>query len=352
MKRYCVAVLAPKDYEDTERGKDLIYFASKENDIDLIFVDGESPMDKIIEECTNVKSIITQGVYKYITELAKNLESLKLIQTPSAGTDWLEKSKLYELGVSVSNNGGGNAVAVAEHAIALMFSVNRKLDLQISNLKSGNYQDFAIPDLMDDIKYTKNPSSTYTPGSWNRTEYHTLVGKKIGIIGLGRIGSRVAKRLYGWECELLFHDVAKFPDLYIKETNAKQVSLDELLSSSDIVTLHVPLEKTTKHMISTDELKMMKSNAILINTSRGSVVDEQALIEALNQKIIFGAGLDVTEIEPIEMNNPLLDIENVILTPHFATRAYESEINIASFAVKNASKAARGDNPDSVVPPV
>ena len=103
-------------------------------------------------------------------------------------------------------------------------------------------------------------------------------------------------------------------------------------------------------MISTDELKMMKSNAILINTSRGSVVDEQALIEALNQKIIFGAGLDVTEVEPIEMDNPLLHLENVILTPHFATRAYESEINIASFAVKNASKVARGDKPDSVPP--
>ena len=100
-------------------------------------------MDKIIEECTNVKSIITQGVYKYITELAKNLDSLKLIQTPSAGTDWLEKSKLYELGVSVSNNGGGNAVAVAEHAIALMFSVYRKLDLQISNVKSDS-----VPSLM------------------------------------------------------------------------------------------------------------------------------------------------------------------------------------------------------------
>ena len=151
MKRYSVAVLAPKGYEETERGKDLIYFASKEHDVDLIFVDGELSLDKIIEECTNVKSIITQGVYKYITELAKNLDSLKLIQTPSAGTDWLEKSKLYELGVSVSNNGGGNAVAVAEHAIALMFSVYRKLDLQISNVKSGNYQDFAVPDLMDDI---------------------------------------------------------------------------------------------------------------------------------------------------------------------------------------------------------
>ncbi len=352
MERFSIAVLAPKDYDKSERGKDLIHFAEIEKDIDLIFVDGDDSIENIVEKCVNVKSIITQGVYKYITDLAMKLNSLKLIQTPSAGTDWLEKSKLYEMGVSVSNNGGGNAVAVAEHAIALMFAVNRKFDLQISNVKSGNYQDFAIPDLMDNIKFTNNKPSTYTPGTWNRKEYHTLAGKKVGIIGLGRIGSRVAKRLAGWECDLIYHDIANFSSQYINETNAKKVNLHELLSTSDIVTLHVPLERTTKHMISSEEFNIMKPNSILINTSRGPVVDEKALIEALNQKEIFGAGLDVTETEPIEMDNPLLKLENVILTPHFATRAYESEINIASFAVRNASKVARGESPESVVPPV
>ena len=116
--------------------------------------------------------------------------------------------------------------------------------------------------------------------------------------------------------------------------------------------MHVPLERTTHHMLSVQEFIKMKNNAVLINTSRGPVVDEKALIDALNNKEIFGAGLDVTEIEPIKMDNPLLSIENVILTPHFATRAYESEINIAKFAVTNAAKVARGDQPDSIVPPV
>jgi phosphoglycerate dehydrogenase-like enzyme len=351
MERYKIAVLAPKDYEKSERGEDLINFALDENDIDLIFIDGDSSIEEIVSNCYGIKSIITQGVYKYITELASNLDSLKLIQTPSAGTDWLDKSELSELGVSVSNNGGGNAVAVAEHAIALMFAIYRKLDLQIENLKKGNYQDFAVPDLMDNIAFAnKNTNNkSYTPGTWNRNEYHTLVGKRVGIVGMGRIGSRVAKRLAGWECELVYNDVLNFPD---NHTNATKVSMDELLSTSDIITLHVPLERTTHHMISYDEFNMMKSNTILINTSRGPVVDETELIQALKEKKIFGAGLDVTEIEPIDMNNPLLLLENVILTPHFATRAYESEINIASFAVRNASKVARGDNPDSVVPPV
>lgn len=354
MERYKIAVLAPKDYEKSERGEDLINFALEEKDIDLIFIDGDSSIEEIVSICFGIKSIITQGVYKYITELASKLDSLKLIQTPSAGTDWLDKSKLSELGVSVSNNGGGNAVAVAEHAIALMFAIYRKLDLQIENLKKGNYQDFAVPDLMDNISFAnKNTNSkSYTPGTWNRNEYHTLVGKRVGIVGLGRIGSRVAKRLTGWECELVYSDVANFPENYINATNATKVSMDELLSTSDIITLHVPLERTTHHMISSNEFNMMNPNAILINTSRGPVVDETELIQALKDKKLFGAGLDVTEIEPIDMDNPLLSLDNVILTPHFATRAYESEINIASFAIKNASKVARGDDPESIVPPV
>ena len=356
MSKYKIAVLASNGYEDSERGRDLINFASKEKDIELAFIDGDSDLENIVTKCKGITALITQGVYKYITDLVAKVDSIKLIQTPSAGTDWLEKSKLAEFGVSVANNGGGNAVAVAEHAIALMFSVNRKLDLQIKNLKEGNYQNFAVPDLMDNIFETETSqnknSQSYTPGSWNRSEYHTLVGKRIGIIGLGRIGSRVAKRLHGWECEIVYHDIVDFPEQYIKDSGAQKVSLNELLLTSDIVTVHVPLERTTYHMLSVEEFNMMKNSALIINTSRGPVVDEKALINALKSKQIFGAGLDVTEIEPIKMDNPLINIENVILTPHFATRAYESEINIAKFAVTNAAKVARGDKPESIVPPV
>ena len=186
----------------------------------------------------------------------------------------------------------------------------------------------------------------------DRTEFHTLVGKRIGIIGLGRIGSRVAKRLAGWECEIVYTDIVNHDEDYIAATGAQRVELDELLSTSDIVTLHVPLDRVTKHMISDRELELMKPNAILINTCRGPVVDENSLIRALEAKTIFAAGLDVTEIEPIEDDNPLPTMPNVIVTPHLATRALESELNAAQFTMENAGRVVRGEEPDWIVKPV
>jgi phosphoglycerate dehydrogenase-like enzyme len=183
------------------------------------------------------------------------------------------------------------------------------------------------------------------------SEFHTLVGKRVGIIGLGRIGSRVAKRLYGWECEVVFHDVLDFPREYVEATHAKRVDMETLLATSDIVTVHVPLDPPTHNLISERELSLMKPTAILINTCRGPVVDEAALIRALREKKIFGAGLDVVEQEPIRMDNPLLALDNVILTPHQATRAIESSDNAKKFVVENIARLARGEPLQSVVEP-
>ncbi|MGA0276184.1 MAG: 2-hydroxyacid dehydrogenase, partial [Dehalococcoidia bacterium] len=178
------------------------------------------------------------------------------------------------------------------------------------------------------------------------------VGKRVGIIGLGRIGSRVAKRLAGWECELVYHDVVEHDDDYVAATGAKKVDLDELFSTSDIITLHVPLDRVTTHMISDREFGLMKSTAILINTCRGPVVDENALIRALESGEIFAAGLDVTEIEPIEPDNPLPTMTNVVVTPHLATRALESELNASQFTMENAGRVVRGEGADWIVKPV
>ena len=212
-----------------------------------------------------------------------------------------------------------------------MFSVNRKLDQQITSVKNGKW--------MDDVK-------------GDLEEFHTLVDKRIGIIGLGRIGSRVAKRLRGWECELVYYDNLDFETKYIKDSGAKYLELNELLETSDIITIHVPLDRTTKHMISKEEFRLMKKTAIFINTCRGPVVDEKAMIEALLDNEIFAAGLDVTEIEPIENNNPLLKMENVIITPHLATKAIESQKNAYENSLKNASKVLNGNIADSIVKPV
>ncbi|MCH8911522.1 MAG: lactate dehydrogenase [Chloroflexi bacterium] len=326
-----VVILGPDNEGSQVRMKETSEAADRAGGIDLRFVDKEQTFDEVVEQCQGAVVILPQGRYDHLSELAGKVSTLKLIQTFSAGTDWIDKAGLGELGIDVANNGGANAVAVAEHAIGLMFSVYRKLDIQIDSVKEGTWMAGVRGD---------------------RTEFHTLVGKRIGIIGLGRIGSRVAKRLAGWECEIVFCDVIDHDDDYIAAAGAKRVELDELLATSDIVTLHVPLDRSTRHMISDRELGLMKSTAVLINTCRGPVVDENALIRGLEAKEIFGAGLDVTEIEPIEADNPLPTMANVVVTPHLASRALESELNAARFTIENAGRVVRGETPDWLVRPV
>ncbi len=324
-------ILGPKSPLTDVRMKECQAVADNFAELDLRFVDSELPESQLIEELKDAVAIMPAGVREFTPEMIEKLPKLRLIQTFSAGTDYLDKTMLAENGVDVSNNGGANAVAVAEHAIALMFAVNRKLEMQIDSVKAG----------------------TWMAGvTGERTDFHTLVGKRVGIVGLGRIGSRVAKRLAGWECELVYSDVVDHEPDYVTATGARRVELDELLSTSDIVTLHVPLDRVTRHMISERELSLMKETAILVNTCRGPVVDEAALIKALDSKQIFAAGLDVTEIEPIEMDNPLLKMQNVVLTPHLATRAIESEYNAAEYAITNVARLARGEKPDWIVAPV
>jgi phosphoglycerate dehydrogenase-like enzyme len=236
---------------------------------------------------------------------------------------------LEEIGIQVANNGGGNAVAVAEHTITLMVSVYRKLHLQIQAVK--------------DRQWAGNLRS-----QWFEETYE-LTDKTVGIVGLGRIGQRVARRLQGWDCKLIYHDTASFPPGLVESLHLTQVPLDELLSTSDIVTLHVPLTRETKGMMSDREFGLMKPTAVLINACRGPVVDEAALIRALQQKKILAAGLDVLEQEPTPADNPLLDMDNVLVTPHLAAFAQESYDKSRAFAVQNAARVSRGEAAESVV---
>ncbi len=326
-----VVLLGPmSDARANVRNEEVKAEAEKYPEVELRFVDSEQPREDVVRECKDAVALIAGG-RAFDTDLIAEMADLRLIQTFSAGTDWMDKAALAELGVQVANNGGANAVAVAEHAIILMLSVERKIDRQIDSVKSG----------------------TWMAGvGGDRTEFHTLVGKRIGIVGLGRIGSRVAKRLQGWECEVVYYDVVDHDPDYVAATNATFMELEELLETSDIVSLHVPLERTTRHMISDREFALMKSTAILVNTCRGPVVDEAALKRALDDGQIFGAGLDVTEVEPIEPDNDLPNLPNVIVTPHLATRALESEHNATAYAIANVARVARGDSPEWVVPPV
>jgi phosphoglycerate dehydrogenase-like enzyme len=213
-----------------------------------------------------------------------------------------------------------------------MVSVYRKMHLQFQAVKNRQWA--------GDIREKWLPQA------------YELTDKTVGIVGLGRIGQRVARRLQGWDCRLIYHDVAKFPPGLEEALHITRVPLDELLRTADIITLHVPLNRRTKGMISDREFGLMKPTAVLINACRGPVVDEAALIRALKAQKILGAGLDVLEDEPTSTNNPLLDMDNVLVTPHLAALAQESFEKSRAFAAHNAARVAQGEEPESVVEPV
>ena len=304
--------------------------AEKKDLLEFVSADVLQDPDEITTKCSGAEVLITINTDP-VNAIASKLPGLKLLQTFSAGTDRLDKAGLLRLGTRVANNGGANSVAVAEHAIMLILTINHKFDEQIESVKKGNWA--------ADIS---GPLSEAT----------SMVGKQVGIIGLGRIGSRVAKRLSTWECTVVYYDTAEFDREYEESVGAQRLSLKELIATSDYISLHVPLDRVTHHMFSTEQFKAMKKEAVLINTCRGGVVNEQALIEALRAKEIWGAGLDVTEIEPIPPRNPLITMPNVVITPHQATRVIQSEWNADLNAIENAERVALKLEPYWVVDPV
>ncbi|MEX0762823.1 MAG: NAD(P)-dependent oxidoreductase [Dehalococcoidia bacterium] len=299
-------------------------------DVEVAGLPMDSPEDEGRKLAANADMIIPWR-FPVTAEMVKPGSRLKLVQALSAGTDYLPVNALADRGVVVAGNHGSNAIPVAEYAVMLIIAANRQLARQVRQVNSGEYNQGFFE-------------------SWE--QFHEIAGKRVGIIGLGQIGSRVAKRLAGWECEIVYHDIAEIDPKVEEATGAKRVSLEELLRTSDSVTLHVPLDVSTRGMISDDEFSLMKPTACIVNTCRGPVIDEAALIRALRAGAIAGAGLDVTEIEPIEPDNPLLSMDNVFMGPHLAGLSVEARERALDFALHNASRLAAGLAPEGIVAPV
>lgn len=298
--------------------------------LDVGWVNSGLPLDEQEPDLRDAQVAVVAGGVVTV-DVAGRAPNLKLVQTTSAGTDTLDKTALGEMGVRVSNNGGGNAVAVAEHTIALLVSTIRKLQLQFNAVKAGEWA--------ADIRQ-----------AWF-SQANEIAGKTVGIVGLGRIGSRVARRLQGWECDIIYSDVVDPEPGIEEELDLRRVELDDLLRDADIITLHVPLTSMTRGMISDREFDLMKPTAVFINACRGPVVDEAALIRAMEGGKVAQAGLDVLEEEPTSPDNPLLHMDNVLVTPHLASFTQESGEKSRTFAMYNAARVLRGEDPESVVLP-
>jgi len=238
----------------------------------------------------------------------------KLIQLLSAGYDEMNLPLAEDLGIAVANNGGANRVAVAEHTLMLMLATHRRMMFYANNVKAGRW------------KQEQD----------RKIDVFELEGKTLGLIGMGNIGRQVARRAAAFDMELQYYD--KYHPLTPVEEETmgiKAVDMDTLLKTSDIVSTHVPLTRETYGMIGKRELELMKPSGVVINTSRGGVIEETSLVEALISGTISAAGLDVMEHEPPDPNDPLLQIENLVITPHTAGPTLESIPKRAANAFEN-----------------
>jgi phosphoglycerate dehydrogenase-like enzyme len=253
---------------------------------------------------------------------------LKLVQLLSAGYDRCDIEAARRAGVPICNNGGANATAVAEHAILLMLAVCRRLVWQHTNVASGRWRGNAIEDV----------------------RLYELKGRTLGIIGLGTIGKKTARLAQAFGMDVQYYDIVRLSEEQADALGVRFSLLEEVLRTSDIVSLHVPLTRQTRHMISAAQLRLMKPSAYLINTCRGPVVDEPALIEALSSGTIAGAGLDVFDQEPPPANNPLFALSNVILSAHFAGPTSENQYTRFRNAFDNCQRVLRGETPLWIIP--
>ena len=259
-------------------------------------------------------------------ELFATAPNLRLVQLLSAGYDRADIDSARKASVPISNNGGANSVAVSEHALMLMLATSRQLVRQHTNVASGRWRGNDTPKLTE------------------------LRGKTVGIVGLGTIGKKTARLALAFGMNVIYYDVARLTEGEEDALGVRFRLLRELLRQSDILSLHVPLNDTTRHMIGAEQFSEMKSSAILINTSRGPVVDEVALTDALTSGEITAAGLDVLDQEPPPADNPLFGLDNVILTAHMAGPTFESNEARVRNAFDNVQRVNRGETPLWVIP--
>ena len=259
-------------------------------------------------------------------ELYKAAPKLKLIQLLNAGYDRADLAAAVKARVPIANNGGANSTAVSEHAILLMLAVSRRLVWQHNNVAAGRWRGNSMP------------------------RVYEMRERTLGIIGLGTIGKKTARLAQAFGMRVIYYDIDRLPEDREDALDVRFRLFGELLREADIVSLHTPLNPSTEGMIGAAELALMKPSAFLVNTARGPVVDEDALHAALTAGKLAGAGLDVFAEEPPKPDNPLLGLDNVVLTAHLAGPTWDSNRNRLRNAFDNVQRVARGEPPLWVIP--
>jgi len=287
------------------------------------------PKKLIIEKAKNVDALATLLSDKIDAEVFDAAPKLKIVSQMAVGFDNIDVKEATKRGIYVTNTPEVLTDTTADFAWALLMAVARRVVEADKYVRTGQWKVGWHPMMM---------------------QGRDVYGSTVGIVGAGRIGYGVAERAKGFKMKILYYDVIPRPEME-KVLGAKRVEFDELLKESDFVSVHVPLMKQTYHLINAEKLKLMKKTAYLINNSRGPVVDEKALYQALKAGKIAGAGLDVFEQEPTPVDNPLLKLENVVVAPHISSASYETRSRMAEMVAENLVAFFKGERPPNLVNP-
>ena len=308
-------------------GKALDKLTSSVHEVEVSKFDRPLKEEELLEKGKGVDALLTLLTDEVNGEVIDEIgQQLKIVSNYAVGFDNINIAEATDRGVVVTNTASDEVnESVAEHVWALIMILARRIDAANDATKRGAYK------------------------GWDPHLFlgKLLLGKTVGIIGLGKIGSMVARRSKGFGMTKLYTKRNRDKKSE-KELGVQFVELDQLLAKSDFVTLHVPLTDTTRHMINKDTLSKMKRGAYLINTARGPVVDEHALVDALRDGQLAGAGLDVFESEP-NVNPELLEMENVVMTPHIASATWEAREKMGGQAVSAIIDTLEGNKPQNLV---
>jgi len=272
--------------------------------------------EQIAEKIGNFQVVVVRGRTKLSRELIEKADKCKIIARVGVGLDNIDQEAAKEKNVRVINAVEGATTAVAELVIGLMLSMAREIPRADREIRNGNW-----------IKKELMGSE--------------LKGKYLGIIGLGNIGKRLGRLARALNMNIIGYDVVPIDEEFSKEVGLMKADLDTLLSSADYVSLHVPLLDSTHHMINAEKLKLMKNTARIINTSRGGVIDEEALYNSLKEGNIAGAALDVFEVEPAT-GNKLTTLPNFVATPHMGAQTKEAQLLAANIIAEKIIQVLRG----------
>lgn len=271
----------------------------KNSGVEVVLVD-EPPESELVNLIKGFHGLIVRSKPLVTRRVIERADQLMVIARAGVGVDNIDIEAARDKGIEVLTVPEATTLSVAELTIGLILAVARKISYCDRSIRRGEWP------------------KKYAVG-------FELGGKTLGIIGAGRIGSKVAKiARYGFNMDIVYYDIARNPEIE-EELGARFMDLDELLKTADVVSIHVPLTPETTHMINEEKLKLMKKTAILINTSRGAVIDTNSLIKALREGWIAGAGLDVFEEEPLPRDHPLTTLDNVVLTSHIGASTHEAQ---------------------------